>query len=399
MNVIKKNQVINGCKLCSKCNQSLPVENFGKTPKIKSGYNSWCRSCNSSSSKYVKKLPSNNVVDGYKLCRKCNESLPVIQFYPNPKIKSGLHTYCINCVKNCVKIDRKKKVIKPKKIRVPIPKKIFTDEQITCKKCEITKPLNDFNKRGENNYHYVCRECRSQIVKNRAKDGRYKEYRLEYNRKRKESRKSVRLIKEQKKQEELELLKIKKETIRMEKLKISEEKKEEKKMEKFRISEDKRLEKIRIREEYLNSDEYKEKKRLRSMNKFNRRMENDPIFKFKKLIRNNIRNSFGRGGFSKTSKTREILGADWDIVQKHFESLFKEGMTWDNQGEWVFDHKIPLSICKTEEEVIRLNHYTNLQPLWLEENAFKSDKILPEFEHLIDEYLGDIRDTVPPLID
>ena len=39
------------------------------------------------------------------------------------------------------------------------------------------------------------------------------------------------------------------------------------------------------------------------------------------------------------------------------------------------DHIIPISSGKTEDEVIKLCHYSNLQPLWAEENLLKSDKI------------------------
>jgi hypothetical protein len=51
-------------------------------------------------------------------------------------------------------------------------------------------------------------------------------------------------------------------------------------------------------------------------------------------------------------------------------------MTWDNHGEWHIDHIIPISSGKTEDEVLKLCHYTNLQPLWKEDNLKKSDKIL-----------------------
>ena len=51
-------------------------------------------------------------------------------------------------------------------------------------------------------------------------------------------------------------------------------------------------------------------------------------------------------------------------------------MVWENYGMWEYDHIIPLSSAKNEEEVIKLNHYTNFQPLWKEENKLKSNKIL-----------------------
>ena len=39
-------------------------------------------------------------------------------------------------------------------------------------------------------------------------------------------------------------------------------------------------------------------------------------------------------------------------------------MCWDNYATyWAVDHIIPISWAKTEEEVYRLNHYSNFQPL------------------------------------
>ncbi len=51
-------------------------------------------------------------------------------------------------------------------------------------------------------------------------------------------------------------------------------------------------------------------------------------------------------------------------------------MSWENMGKWHVDHIIPLATAKTEDEVIKLCHYSNLQPLWAEDNWAKSDKIL-----------------------
>ena len=51
-------------------------------------------------------------------------------------------------------------------------------------------------------------------------------------------------------------------------------------------------------------------------------------------------------------------------------------MTLENHGEWHIDHIIPLATANTYEEVIKLNHYTNLQPLWAKDNLSKGSKIL-----------------------
>ena len=55
---------------------------------------------------------------------------------------------------------------------------------------------------------------------------------------------------------------------------------------------------------------------------------------------------------------------------------FESGMTWDNSGKggWVVGHVIPLSSARDEHEVIRLCHYTNLQPLWWDENLRKGNR-------------------------
>jgi len=52
-------------------------------------------------------------------------------------------------------------------------------------------------------------------------------------------------------------------------------------------------------------------------------------------------------------------------------------MSWENHGEWEYDHIYPVSKALDEEHLIALNHHTNFQPLWKIENRLKGDK-LPE---------------------
>ena len=70
-----------------------------------------------------------------------------------------------------------------------------------------------------------------------------------------------------------------------------------------------------------------------------------------------------------------MLGCTWKELRCHMESKFTEGMSWANRNLWHIDHIIPLASAKSIEEVIKLCHYTNLQPLWAEDNLKKGAKI------------------------
>jgi hypothetical protein len=81
---------------------------------------------------------------------------------------------------------------------------------------------------------------------------------------------------------------------------------------------------------------------------------------------------------TKKNKTFDIVGCTPEFLKEHIEKQFKEGMSWDNYGfyGWHIDHIIPLSSAKTDEELYKLCHYSNLQPLWANENLSKGSKIL-----------------------
>jgi hypothetical protein len=79
---------------------------------------------------------------------------------------------------------------------------------------------------------------------------------------------------------------------------------------------------------------------------------------------------------SKNNKTFNIVGCTPEQLKEHLEKQFINGMSWNNRGDWHIDHIIPLSSVKTEEELLKLFHYSNLQPLWAIDNIKKSNKIL-----------------------
>jgi hypothetical protein len=112
------------------------------------------------------------------------------------------------------------------------------------------------------------------------------------------------------------------------------------------------------------------------------RMKIDPLFRFKNRLNTLIRISITKYGYTKKSKTQKILGCSFDEFKQYMESKFKSGMTWSNHGEWHIDHIIPVALANTEEAAIKLNHYSNLQPLWAVENLEKNSKISLQYNNV-----------------
>ena len=102
----------------------------------------------------------------------------------------------------------------------------------------------------------------------------------------------------------------------------------------------------------------------------------DPLYKLRCNIRSNIHKIIKRMGYSKKTKTFKILGCSFEEFKTHLEAQFTKGMNWSNAGEWHLDHIYPVSLAKDEEELIRLNHYNNFQPLWAIDNLKKGNKII-----------------------
>lgn len=122
-----------------------------------------------------------------------------------------------------------------------------------------------------------------------------------------------------------------------------------------------------------NQGSFRKKAKPRSET-YSYRYKNDGLYRLDKCIRSLIYRSL-RG--HKLKKTTEYLGCSIPELKKHLESQFQEGMSWDNYGRngWHIDHIVPSSSASTEEELIKLQHYSNLQPLWETENLKKGSKL------------------------
>jgi len=108
------------------------------------------------------------------------------------------------------------------------------------------------------------------------------------------------------------------------------------------------------------------------------RRAKDPLFRLTQNIRSLIRHALSNGGYSKKSRTHEILGCSFEEYQQHIEAQFTDGMSWERMSEIHIDHRLPVSAATTEAEMLALNHHRNLQPLWKSDNLAKGSSYCPK---------------------
>lgn len=119
---------------------------------------------------------------------------------------------------------------------------------------------------------------------------------------------------------------------------------------------------------------YGKNKNINRMIKYN----TNPLIKLRHRLSYRLRDVLKFKSLIKNKTYNDIIGCSSEFLKEHLEIRFSKGMSWDNHGlyGWHIDHIIPLSSANTEDEIYKLCHYTNLQPLWAEDNLKKSNKIL-----------------------
>ncbi len=92
----------------------------------------------------------------------------------------------------------------------------------------------------------------------------------------------------------------------------------------------------------------------------------DPSFRM-------FRNTLRRTGMALRGRASpvEALSCNHAELREHIAAKFRRGMTWSRYRQWEVDHIEPLSSAQSEEQLLELCHYTNLQPLWRRENRIK----------------------------
>jgi hypothetical protein len=283
-------------------------------------------------------------------------------------------------------------------------------EMITkvCKRCGGEKPLWEFkvDNRNQDGIHDFCKICygenkvlikinegQKRILRKKEKERkRCENEKLKKNRKTKLIEKKNKNILQQILDDERMICKIerkelieKKKIFLAEKTKIKqtlyEKFKIERKLEIKRIQQktDDKLSTLLIAARRIDRNKYASEKRKR-----------DSLFNLSCNIRSLIRSSFKNKGFKKNSKTAEILSCSFEEFKIYINNQFEDWMNWNNHGvytgerkqSWQLDHIIPISSAKTIEDVIRLNHYSNYQPLDSYINLMiKKNKMQGEFSY------------------
>lgn len=379
----KLQDISSGYITCVSCNETKSLDNYYSN---KGYYNYRCKDC--IRRKYYevcgfpldknKHKPTINE-NGKKVCVTCGEEKELREY---SKVKEKYYSYsCSKCLYS--KYSKREKKIKKNPEVLTEEQELFQKGFKKCKTCEKVLPFEKF----PNKNYVVLRKgnCTSCKVSKKIKNPKYIEYQKKWSQSekgkesiRRSGKKQDEKLKEQKrivreeKNKEKEILRLD----RLERRKIRESEWELKRQER-----DKKKLEWEKQQEYYKTDEWKKIKKERDAKKrydrWKRRWNEDETFALTVRLRNLIRNSFRRGGYTKFEKrTESIVGMDYQSFKEYLESKFVDGMSWGNRGEWHIDHIIPLSSANTEEELISLCHYSNLQPLWGEDNIRKSNKIL-----------------------
>lgn len=97
-----------------------------------------------------------------------------------------------------------------------------------------------------------------------------------------------------------------------------------------------------------------------------RKMRTKPYYKVREAHRSLMRRTL--------DGAKRDLGYTKEELKSHIESLFQDGMCWENYGEWEIDHIKPVKAFWDEgvTDAKIVNALSNLQPLWKKDNRSKS---------------------------
>ena len=347
------------------------------------------------------------------ICTKCNIEKPLTDFGFR-KDTGRYRTQCKVCeneikrqwaIKNKEKVilSRKKyeannkELIKARREKYNLKRRNIvydlTSFQV-CTKCNISKPLTDYAYNNKSNYYdKMCKSCKCEYAKEYRKNNKEKialrDKLYRENNKERLAEKQKQYYEENKDKVSLRSKKWReknREEILLKKKIYREEHKEEIALQQKEYRENNK-ETIALQHKEYRENNPQVMKKWRKENKpminknrreyYAKRTSSDPIYKLSLQVRNLIYSSFKRKKYVKNKHTYDIIGLEADDFYNYLLQTFKDnyGYDWDGKEEIHIDHIIPLSSAKTEEEVIKLCHYSNLQLLKADDNIEKKAKL------------------------
>jgi hypothetical protein len=238
----------------------------------------------------------------------------------------------------------------------------------TCSKCKIEKDESEFSKNINfvDGLQKVCRICCKEI-KEKNKD-KYREQNKIYKELNKDKIKECKRLYREKNKDNIKAY-----------MNMYRDKNKEAIKHKTKEYITKNIDKVKERKVAYNNKNRKELIKYRMQYK-NKKLATDFMFKLKFNISNLIRTSLKTKGCSKKTQT--------SILLKCTALEFQSWLGQKPEGNYHLDHICPCSQAQNEEELIKLQHYSNFRWLKAEDNWIKSDFKTAEAEQNCRKLLG-----------
>jgi hypothetical protein len=252
-----------------------------------------------------------------------------------------------------------------------------------CSKCGEVKPVSEFSKdkNRKDGLQSQCKSCVKQYNQDHKEERKQynRQYRQDHKEERKQYNQDHREEKKQYNQDHREEIKQYhkqynqdyKEKIKQYHKQYNQDHKEERKQYNRQYNQDHREEKKQYNRQY--KQDHKEERKQYNKQYKNKKYKTDTTFRLRRIISRAISKSIknNKNGYH----WEDLVGYTLDDLKQHLEKQFKDGMNWNNYGEWHIDHITPISWFKfksyNDSEFKQCWALCNLQPLWAEENIRK----------------------------
>ena len=116
------------------------------------------------------------------------------------------------------------------------------------------------------------------------------------------------------------------------------------------------------------SQNNRQRERAQSRRRHAERYATDIEYRLRFILRGHLRRCLiGRGG----------KAADAVRLRQRIEMNFRDGMSWDNYGEWHIDHRIPVVVMRARgRDPEQINCLANLRPMWATDNLSKGARFI-----------------------